>query len=372
MHALPDFALKRFFNQPAAATARANLSPSFAEPLGTAALLALEPGAAEQFVALPLGYTTAFGGAALRAAIAARYKRIAPEQILAACGGDDILPSLFMALLEPGDHLIVHSPVYQPLAGVATWCGAAISFWAADEDAGWSPSLAELRALIRPTTRLIVTNFPHSPTGFVPDRGYLEQLIALADEAGGDAGGGRDLPGFAARQWRGGTKPGGSVRAGGRAEQRLEDIRAAGVAGRLAGDPRRDDPGNGARLPHVPEQLYRRADGVFGRPRPAPRRYGPRPQSRLGARKSGGSGGIHGAQRGPFLLGTAARRGRRLPPRWLGPGTTTALSERLLRDHGLLLAPSAYFAGGERHVRVGFGTAGAAIGLELLEEALRA
>ncbi len=45
MRTMPEFSLKRFFNQAAAATARANLSPSFAEPLGTADLLALEPDA---------------------------------------------------------------------------------------------------------------------------------------------------------------------------------------------------------------------------------------------------------------------------------------------------------------------------------------
>jgi len=40
----------------------------------------------------------------------------------------------------------------------------------------------DLRRLLQPTTRFIVVNFPHSPTGFVPDQGYLEQLIALADD----------------------------------------------------------------------------------------------------------------------------------------------------------------------------------------------
>jgi aspartate/methionine/tyrosine aminotransferase len=58
-------------------------------------------------------------------------------------------------------------------------------------------------------------------------------------------------------------------------------------------------------------------------------------------------------------------------PRWLDEESTTTLSERLLRDHGLLLVPSAHF-GGERHARVGFGTAGMAAGLALLEEALAA
>ena len=48
----------------------------------------------------------------------------------------------------------------------------------------WEPPLTNLARLLRPETRLIVVNFPHSPTGFVPDRAYLERLIALADDAG--------------------------------------------------------------------------------------------------------------------------------------------------------------------------------------------
>ncbi len=58
-------------------------------------------------------------------------------------------------------------------------------------------------------------------------------------------------------------------------------------------------------------------------------------------------------------------------PRWLGAEPTSALSDRLLREHGLLLAPSAHFAGGERHVRLGFGTAALPANLALLEVALR-
>ena len=57
-------------------------------------------------------------------------------------------------------------------------------------------------------------------------------------------------------------------------------------------------------------------------------------------------------------------------PRWLGAEPTSALSDRLLREQGLLLAPSAHFAGGERHVRLGFGTAALPANLALLEAAL--
>jgi len=369
MRAMPDFALKRFFNQPAAATARANLSPSFAEPLGTATLLALEPGAAERFAALPLGYTTAFGGVPLREAITARYERIMPDEVVVACGGDDILPSLFMALLQPGDHVIVHSPVYQPLTGLAEWCGAEISLWAAQEEAGWAPSLAKLRRLLRPNTRLIVTSFPHSPTGFVPERAYLEDLIALAEEAGATLVGDeiyRGLP------------------LDGRAEApSLADLSARAVVvnslSKAFGLP-------GLRVGWLATRDAETLDAVRG--------FRMFQNSFIGAPMEFlATLAVHHADR--ILAGNLTRARANLAaletfmgrnadrfswvpprggvvafPRWLGGESTTALSERLLCEHGLLLAPSAYFAGGERHVRIGFGTASATAGLALLEEAL--
>lgn len=371
MRAMPDFALKRFFNQPAAATARANLSPSFAEPLGTATLLALESGAAERFAALPLGYTTAFGAVTLREAIAARYERIGPDEVIVACGGDDILPSLFMATLQPGDHVVVHSPVYQPLARLGAWCGAAVSLWAAEEEAGWAPSLAGLRPLLRPNTRLIVTNFPHSPTGFVPDRAYLEGLIVLADGAGatlvGDeiyrglpldaAGEAPSLADLSARAvvLNSVSKTYGlpGLRVGWLA------TRDAAILGAVRDFRLYQNSYIGAPMEFLATLAVRHADHILAGNLTLAR-------ENLAALRA--------------FLGRNADRFSWVPPRggvvafprWLGDEPTSALSDRLLRDHGLLLAPSAYFAGGERHVRIGFGTASATAGLALLEEALRA
>ena len=88
MRSIPDFEPKRFFDDGSAGAARANLSPSFAEPLSTAELLAFEPDAAAQLTRLPLSYPGVHGGLELRAAIANRYRQLGP---------DDALSLLFMA-----------------------------------------------------------------------------------------------------------------------------------------------------------------------------------------------------------------------------------------------------------------------------------
>src|SRR5690606_17249626 len=49
---------------------------------------------------------------------------------------------------------------------------------------GWSLDLDEVRAAIRPTTKLIAVNFPNNPTGRVVSEADFRALLALADERG--------------------------------------------------------------------------------------------------------------------------------------------------------------------------------------------
>jgi aspartate/methionine/tyrosine aminotransferase len=50
--------------------------------------------------------------------------------------------------------------------------------------AGWRLDLGALERSITPRTRLLVINFPHNPTGFLPARGELDAIIALARQHG--------------------------------------------------------------------------------------------------------------------------------------------------------------------------------------------
>jgi aspartate/methionine/tyrosine aminotransferase len=69
---------------------------------------------------------------------------------------------LHYALVQPGDHVIVHYPTYQQLYSVSEAIGAEVSLWKAKEsesdgeDGGWVLDTEELKALIRPNTKMIV------------------------------------------------------------------------------------------------------------------------------------------------------------------------------------------------------------------------
>jgi len=59
-----------------------------------------------------------------------------------------------------------------------------VSLWEPDEADGWSFRVEGLSRLLRPTTRLVVANFPHNPTGSLPTRDAFVSMISCIREIG--------------------------------------------------------------------------------------------------------------------------------------------------------------------------------------------
>ncbi|EEA22019.1 hypothetical protein TMatcc_008561 [Talaromyces marneffei ATCC 18224] len=93
---------------------------------------------------------------------------------------------LHYALVQPGDHVIVHYPTYQQLYSVSEAIGAEVSLWKAKEDEsdenGWVLDTEELKGLIRPNTKLIVLNNPQNPTGAIIPKSKLQEIVNIAKE----------------------------------------------------------------------------------------------------------------------------------------------------------------------------------------------
>ncbi len=176
---IADFQLERFF---AAHEFRVRhlLSASDCEALMQDELLALADAATlALWRRLKLGYTESAGHPLLRAGVAALYAGIAADEILIAAP-EELIFIAMNVLLAAGDHAIVTFPGYQSLYEVAQALGATVTRWVLRPAAnGWRLDLDELERSITPRTRLLVINFPHNPTGFLPSRAEFDAILDI-------------------------------------------------------------------------------------------------------------------------------------------------------------------------------------------------
>jgi len=178
---LPPFKLERYFAKYEFHT-EFLLCSSDCESMSVADLLAFEPGAAEKFQHVWLGYTESQGSPALRSEIRNLYEKIEPDEILVHSGAGEAIFLFMFAAFKEYDHVIVHSPGYQSLAEVARAAGCDISPWRAREENGWALDLDELRHLMRTNTKAIIINTPHNPTGYLLSREEYEAVHKFAQE----------------------------------------------------------------------------------------------------------------------------------------------------------------------------------------------
>ncbi len=156
------------------------LCASDCESLSIQELLALEPGASERFQQHWLGYTESPGSPELRQAITGLYQTIDPDQVLVHSGAEEAIFNFMNAVLEPGDHVIVHFPCYQSLFEIARSIGCEVTRWETREADGWELDTDFLRRSIRPNTKAIIVNCPHNPSGYLMRRDKQRDIIEIA------------------------------------------------------------------------------------------------------------------------------------------------------------------------------------------------
>ena len=177
------FTLERYFAKNEFCS-RYLLSSSDCESLCLKKLLGMaDPETAKLWKKLKLGYTESSGHPLLREAIADIYDGIAAGNVLVIAPEEGIF-LLMNALLAPGDHVVCTFPGYQSLYEVAKSIGCEVSTWEPDEKSGWRFDPALLEEEIRSDTRMVVVNFPHNPTGFVPSRDDFKKIIDIAGHHG--------------------------------------------------------------------------------------------------------------------------------------------------------------------------------------------
>jgi aspartate/methionine/tyrosine aminotransferase len=132
---------------------------------------------------LSLGYTESQGHPVLLNEIANLYQRIEVKNVLEVVPEEGIF-IMSHALLQPGDHIVCTMPGYQSLYEIARSIGCQISAWHPIEERGWEFALDDLEALLREDTKLVIANFPHNPTGYLPTTEEFLELIDLVRARG--------------------------------------------------------------------------------------------------------------------------------------------------------------------------------------------
>jgi aspartate/methionine/tyrosine aminotransferase len=181
---IAPFLLERYFAEHEFATPHL-LCASDLEPLSMNEVLALaDADGAALWDELGLGYTETTGHPALRTELAGLYDTVTADDVVTFAGASEAITCLVSGLVGPGDHAIVTWPGYQSLYEVARAAGADITTLELHEADGWAIDPDRVRAALRPSTRLVVVNAPHNPTGMLPDEDTWRELAAVTAEAG--------------------------------------------------------------------------------------------------------------------------------------------------------------------------------------------
>jgi aspartate/methionine/tyrosine aminotransferase len=152
-------------------------------------------------------YAVTWGARPLREAVAREFTRrygleiVADEQVTVCCGTTEAMMSTMMAIIDPGDEVVIFEPFYENYGPDAILSGATpryVTLHAPDPSApagslraDWSFDPDELAAAFNEKTKAIIINTPNNPTGKVFSRDELEMIatlcrkwdaIAIADE----------------------------------------------------------------------------------------------------------------------------------------------------------------------------------------------
>src|SRR5213079_2021941 len=129
-------------------------------------------------------YAVTWGSAALRLAIAAKYRKWYgmdvdhDREITVTCGATEAMASVFLALIDPGDEVVVLEPFYENYGPDAILAGASPVF-VPFERPNWTLDADRLRKAFTKRTKAIIVNTPHNPTGRVFRRDEMNLIARL-------------------------------------------------------------------------------------------------------------------------------------------------------------------------------------------------
>ena len=107
-----------------------------------------------------------------------------PEQVVVTQGGVQALYLTLLALLEPGDEILLPDPAWPNIYMISHLIGARVVPYPLVAEGGFLPRLEDLERLVTPRTRAILVNSPSNPLGTVVPRDLVERLLDFSRERG--------------------------------------------------------------------------------------------------------------------------------------------------------------------------------------------
>ena len=131
------------------------------------------------------GYGPNGGLPSLRELLSEKLRRVngieaSPEEIVVTPGAMNALYSVYLALLEPGDEVLLPTPGFPNMDEMVRLLGGRPVFYPLAADEGFLPDVAALDGLVTARTRMLFVNTPANPTGAVYPARLMEELVEFA------------------------------------------------------------------------------------------------------------------------------------------------------------------------------------------------
>ena len=157
------------------------LASSDCETISIAQLLQMSGSTLEELGDLTLGYTESQGDPQLRSQISMRYSNVSSDDVVVLNSPVEGIYLSMQTILEPGNEVIALRPAYDALNNMPRHlCGSIVPWNLVPRSDCWELDFDTLESLISQQTRMIVVNFPHNPTGYVPSSSDFERLVRLS------------------------------------------------------------------------------------------------------------------------------------------------------------------------------------------------
>ncbi len=182
---VPPSGIRRFFE--IAATMDEVITLGIGEPdfVSPAAIM---QGAKRSMDEGKTGYTSNAGIAPLREAISEEINRLygvhydPADQILVTVGASEAVQLAMLALLNPGDEILIPEPCFVSYGPTAIFAGATVKYVPTSVEHNFQVTAADIESRITDRTKVLFLAYPSNPTGAVLQRETLEEIAEVVEK----------------------------------------------------------------------------------------------------------------------------------------------------------------------------------------------